>query len=324
MNSRRAQLLQWFEDGAIAPEQIFPALAATGVTPDGARWQRFLDQLTLVLGTLALVCAVGFFIAYNWDAMGRWTQFALVQALMVVAVVVYWMLGTEKITARLGLLAAALLLGALLALHGQTYQTGADSWQLFATWALLMLPWTLVSRFAALWLLLLLLLNLATALYFLTFGGLFWTVFNTTDRILWLLLLLNTTAWIAWELAAVRLEWLAYRWAVRLIATASGTAMTMLVLFAIFEPGPLPLLAWLAFAIWLGAVYFIYRRRRLDLFMLAGACLALIICVTSLLAKLMLHGNDLAGIFLLLSLLVVAQAVTAAIWLRRVHSGQSS
>ncbi len=48
-------------------------------------------------------------------------------------------------------LLATLLLGALLALMGQTYQTGADPWQLFAFWALLALPWMLAARRDLLW-----------------------------------------------------------------------------------------------------------------------------------------------------------------------------
>ena len=44
----------------------------------------------------------------------------------------------------------SLLTGALLALSGQVYQTGADTFELFAWWAVLILPWVLVSRFSPL------------------------------------------------------------------------------------------------------------------------------------------------------------------------------
>ena len=44
-----------------------------------------------------------------------------------------------------------MLVGGLLALIGQTYQTGADPWQLFALWALLALPWCLGARSDMLW-----------------------------------------------------------------------------------------------------------------------------------------------------------------------------
>ena len=47
---------------------------------------------------------------------------------------------------KAALLAAALLTGGLLALIGQTYQTGADTFELFATWAALILPWVLAIQ----------------------------------------------------------------------------------------------------------------------------------------------------------------------------------
>ena len=78
----------------------------------------------------------------------------------------YWRLGPERATGKAALLVAAILLGVLLALFGQTYQTGADTWELFATWAALITPWVIVGRFAGLWMLWLALLNVAIVLYF--------------------------------------------------------------------------------------------------------------------------------------------------------------
>ena len=51
--------------------------------------------------------------------------------------------------------------GAVLALVGQTYQTGADVWELFAAWAALMLPFAWLSRSTASWVLWLGVANLA-------------------------------------------------------------------------------------------------------------------------------------------------------------------
>ena len=50
------------------------------------------------------------------------------------------------------LFCATLVLGGLLAFVGQTYQTGADAWQLFAAWAALALIWVGLSRRDWLWL----------------------------------------------------------------------------------------------------------------------------------------------------------------------------
>ena len=53
----------------------------------------------------------------------------------------------------------------LLATIGQTYQTGADAWQLFAVWAALGVFWAIASRAALVWLLVLLLVQLAALRY---------------------------------------------------------------------------------------------------------------------------------------------------------------
>lgn len=326
MVSGRAQLLHWFDSGLIPPARAGAALAAGGIAPGPARWLRFLDVLLLVLGGLALASGVVFFIAFNWDALDRFGQFALVQVLVLAAVLAWWRLGIDRLAAQVALLVAAILIGALLALFGQTYQTGADPWQLFATWTLLLLPWALVGRFAPLWLLWLALLNLAAALWYEARIGLFGALFASRDDLLWLLFLLNGAAWLAWEFAARKFTWLELaRWPVRLIAVAAGWVITQLVLRAIFDPDSPPiLLAWGAYLAWLAAVYAVYRRRLPDLFMLAGACLSLIVCLTAELAWLLLDVEYTAGWLLVVALAVIGQAAAAAVWLRGVHAEQSA
>ena len=63
------------------------------------------------------------------------------------------------------LLIASIITGSLLALFGQIYQTGADTWQLFFAWAILITPWVVIARFPALWLLWLGLINAFLLLY---------------------------------------------------------------------------------------------------------------------------------------------------------------
>lgn len=323
MTSVHSQLLAWIEDGTIRSESIQPALKISGITPDASRWRRFLDHLMLALGSLSLACAVVFLVAYNWSALSHFLQFAVVQLLMVIAVFLFWKLGPDKTTARAALLVAAILLGALLALFGQTYQTGADSWQMFAAWAVLMLPWALIGRFAPLWLMWLALLNIAITLYYEAHFGLLGVAFATKDDLFWVLLVLNTGALLSWELASRRFHWLAGdwrgRWPARLIAMASGFTITALVLRGIFDPDSMHAVAWAVYFAWLLLTYYIYRRKLPDLFMLANASVTLIICITSLFAEIMLQGSQNSLSFLLLALIIVAQAAFAAVWLRRVH-----
>ena len=322
--TRRSEVIGWIEDGTIPADRISSALRVTGILPDENRWRRFLDQLLLGLGALSLGVAAVFFVAYNWDRMGHFAQFVLLQALLVLTVFYAVRRGPEALPARISITVAVLLLGALLALFGQTYQTGADPWELYAAWALLAFPWVLASRFAPLWLLWLALLNVALTTFYDAAFGLLGIALFTKDDLVWLLLLLNTAAWALWEFAGLRIDWLLTRrggrWPVRLIATASGFAMTVLALRAVFDPQTLAPPVWLVYLAWLLAVYRVYRHALPDLFVLAGACLSLIVSFTCLFADLMLQGDDLALSFLLLSLLVVAQAAFAAVWLRRVHS----
>src|SRR6185369_6447460 len=216
--SDRHAVFAWAESGKIA--DVRAALSAAGVLPGARGWRAFLDALLLWSGAVALAAAMVFFIAHNWNELGRYAKFALVEVPLAIAVVAYWRLGPERATGKAALLVAAILLGVLLALFGQTYQTGADTWELFATWAALIAPWVLIGRFAALWIVWLVIANTALALYFTVFGGLFRIAFATEHQ-LWTVFVFNTAALAAWEIAARRVTWLDERWAARLIAIAS-------------------------------------------------------------------------------------------------------
>lgn len=101
-------------------------------------------------GLAALLLGAGliFWVAANWQAQTRQFKFLLIQALLLASVLgaLAWPRGRTAL-----LLLATLALGGLLAFIGQTYQTGADPWQLFAAWAALALLWVAAARSDALW-----------------------------------------------------------------------------------------------------------------------------------------------------------------------------
>jgi uncharacterized membrane protein len=316
MHSTRSQIIHWAEQGLIRPARLGDALRTAGAVPRGQDWQRFLDRVLLWGGAVSLAAAVVFFIAYNWDALGRFARFGLAEALPIAALGWYAWRGPERASARAALFGASLLVGALLALYGQVYQTGADTWELFATWAALILPWVVLGRLPALWLVWLALLNLATLLYFSVFPGLFaWL--RTTERMLLLLFALNTAALLAWELAATRLPWLAPRWAIRLVAAASAASATVLALFAIFDWRDNTGAALVLYPLWLCAAYLVYRRALFDLFMLALSCASAIAVIAGLIGKQLFRWDEATG-FLVLSVALVAMSAVVAIWLRRI------
>jgi uncharacterized membrane protein len=323
MESKRSTIMRWLEQGLIAQDNAEQALSVAGVLPDAQRWQHFLERLLLWLGALALAFSLMFFIAYNWDAMGRYAKFALIEVAIVAGLAGYWKLGGELLAAKVILVVCSLLVGVLLAFYGQTYQTGADPWQLFFNWSLLILPWVVVARFAALWVLWLGLLNLSMVLYFQAMGGLFWILFASTENLLWAAFVLNSLAWLVWEKAALHIQWLAERWALRLLALASGSAITWLNVFAIFDKSSTLYVSIPVYLLWMGSILYVYKARIKDLFMLAGFCLSGIIVVTSAAAR-MLSFDDDAGTFFILTLLVMGMTAGAAVWLRQVYQEQQA
>ena len=317
----RSEILSWAAAGRIAEGKLRPALEAAGALPAAADWRRFLDWVLLFMGAVMLAASVVFFFAYNWHDLGRLAKFALVQVPLVAALFMVWRLGLERIAGQAALLVATILVGALLALVGQVYQTGADTFELFSAWALAILPWTLLARFAPLWIVWLTLVNLAVSLYFQAFHGIFGIAFGP-ERQLWLLLAIDTIALVAWELSALKgVGWLAGRWAPRLLATAGGAFVTALALMSIFEyqRSLLNLGIWLA---WVFCAYLAYRRTVRDLYVLAGAALSIIVVTAAFIGK-QLPMRD-AGEFLFIGLLVIAMSAAAGWWLRILAAEKSA
>ena len=105
------------------------------------------------MGAAVLDAAIGglgilFWIAANWPSLSHFGRFALLEV-----VLICMLLGAcYRPGARMPLaLPGFLICGGLCASIGQTYQTGADPWQLFALWAALTLPLCLGLRHDVLW-----------------------------------------------------------------------------------------------------------------------------------------------------------------------------
>ncbi|OOF56900.1 GDYXXLXY domain-containing protein [Rodentibacter myodis] len=129
-------------------------------------WMRYLSLLFLILSTGFLASGIVTLIAANLDYLSDLTKIYGLQLVLVVSTLLscYFLLRESRKVAKgkLKLLSAtfffitAVFIGAVFALVGQTYQTGANAWELFALWSLCQLP------------LLLLLPNIASALLFIT------------------------------------------------------------------------------------------------------------------------------------------------------------
>ncbi|WP_322741645.1 DUF2157 domain-containing protein [Glaciimonas soli] len=92
--------------------------------------------------------------------------FSVLQGLLIATALLAGHFTLDTAKGRAALFAAMSCCGALLAFFGQRYHVGADVYPLLVSWAVLILPWVLVSRMLSAWCLWLGLLNLALLLYF--------------------------------------------------------------------------------------------------------------------------------------------------------------
>lgn len=173
---RRDQLLRWTEQGRLSAEQLAAAMAPEHPRPAARHWLAAFDLVLAFFGCVLLALGLIFFFAFNWDELHRFAKLGLAAAVLTGFAGAALRLPRQSVAAQAVLLGAALTTGGLLALVGQIYQTGADIWQLFAAWAVLLLPWALLSRSTACWVLFWAVANLALVRYFATtsswlFGG---------------------------------------------------------------------------------------------------------------------------------------------------------
>lgn len=318
MESFRGDLIDLIEQDAVAQESINDAVELSKLKPNPSAWVVFINNLFLWIGCIALGLSVVFFLAHNWSQIGRFAKFAIVELALVLTIIFYLKTQIGTASSNASLTISSILLGALMALFGQTYQTGADPWQLFFNWAVSMSPWALIARFTTIWVIWLALLNLSIVLYYDAHSNPLSIWFDAKVSVLWPLFLFNTLSFISWYKLCRTRQWMQKQWAIRLIAIGVGFSITSLALFSILDDRTTDTLALPVWALFIFSLYFFYRKIQIDLFMLAGGCLSGIVIIVTWLGKEVLsQGQSIA--YLMLSILVIGMGVGSAFWLKKVQ-----
>lgn len=132
---------------------------------DAPFWREWAMHALAVLGGAHFLAGVVFFFAYNWEDLSAFNKFAILQFGILVAFAGALWFRLEHPAGQALLIVASVFTGVLLAVIGQVYQTGADAWELFAAWTVLILPWSLAARSNAHWLLWIIVCLVAVSLY---------------------------------------------------------------------------------------------------------------------------------------------------------------
>jgi uncharacterized membrane protein len=295
---------------------------------DEAFWARWGRRALLALGAGQFLAGVVFFFAYNWNDLSDVAKFAIVEAALVVAAGGALLVGFDRAFGQVMLIAASVLTGVLLAVIGQVYQTGADVFELFVAWAVLILPSALISRSAAHWLIWLVVAVTALALYCdqvpMVVSGMTldqaWALVGTTIAL----------ALVARELAVrYGLAWLSAHWT-RLVLLFAALAVlfvpaaSQVLEIDAFEP---KLVSLLAFMLVMACAVVFYWRVRPDfaaLVIVIGFADAIFICLGFRLIDeaIGFDGNDAATVLTSIAAMIVWAIVgtgSAALAMRRLR-----
>ena len=314
---KRSELDSLAEFHSLDSTKVETLLELAGARPSRAEGLRFLGSCLRIAGLLSLAAGLVFFVAANWSSITVFGRFALIELVLVACAALAFAKPPPHAAGRGAALLAFIATGVLLALFGQTYQTGADVYELFLNWALLGLPLAIAAQWgvaSAAWILV---LNVALVLFcgWHPAGGLLWAAlggshFQPTHLIMgatWL----NLALWFAfefWRVDAVP------DWTRRLMLSCAFGFGSWAGLMAVggvdfdygHERDPLTMLTLLAAMV---AVSVYAVRRREDIYPLAVVMGTFIIVTLSWFAQ--LNGFHDEGMLLMLAVWLIATSTVA-------------
>ncbi|RKH42892.1 DUF2157 domain-containing protein [Corallococcus sicarius] len=302
----------------LSPDAYRRALHLAVATPSRPAWRTFLSTTLMGLGSLLVLAGVVYFFAYNWAEMGRFAKLGLIALAITGTSVGAWRLG-DRPAGQFALLASAVLVGPLLAVYGQAYQTGADPYELFIGWSALILPWVALARFTPLWMLQLVLINTGVIL--------FWEQrmnyqMDRAGQLALLLGLLNGFAWATYEhFANRRVSWLQGRWMPRVLALMTLAPLLAASLVFIVDSSERSLSTGLSLLLLLagmGAILALHRHLHGELFLLTLGTLCMLTLTNTAVGYFLfttVHAEEF--VLLVLPLIIIGEVAAAVYWLRR-------
>lgn len=265
----------------------------SGLDAEPEQLERSLMKGMAILSAFLGGAGIIFWIAANWDSFGRAGRFALLQGFFIAMC-----LGAARLhQARTALATVAFMtMGGLFAYFGQTYQTGADPWQLFATWSLLSLPLCFVVKSDALWTAWCWVTMTGISLWVAALSGYHWSLHGDGIAVHlggWGLALASCTLLSPLAVRATG----AGKWSLRSAVTLTTLMISLTGLVDLFDRGA-DIMFPLALALAAAAAFLLAQPKLFDVFALSAVGLSVDVLLIGLLAKLLVDHGEIAGLLM--------------------------
>ncbi|QIW15473.1 hypothetical protein A4G20_03600 [Pasteurellaceae bacterium RH1A] len=281
-------------------------------------WPGYLKFLLLTLGAGLFSSGIITWLAANWDYFSDAEKIYGMQALLLALALLsacFYARG-QKAYAKGASFVLSVAIGGLLALVGQTYQTGANAWQLFALWSVCQIP------------LLILLPNLPAFLLFIATShasiDLFYPALGQTAFFYAALWSFTFLALSEYSRAALRDE---RHHILPKVLLALGLGHLLLALVALPFNSSLDGLGYLGSWAWVGCLIFYYKNKRFDFINLSLCLVYMVLSSNFFLLDLTFNKNGtemgLVFSFFFPALMALGSFFLLAHWFKQKHQVES-
>jgi len=146
-------------------EKSITKILKENIYNDVEAWKKFLRLFFISLGVCFTTAGIIFFFAYNWADLHKFIKIGLIEVLIVITTFIILFAKIKLDIKNILLTGTSILVGVLFAVFGQIYQTGANAYDFFLGWTMFITLWVIISNFAPLWLVYIILINTTLILY---------------------------------------------------------------------------------------------------------------------------------------------------------------
>ena len=131
------------------------------------------------MGIFFALSSITCFLAYNWSKMSSLQKIGIPVFLFILSIGTYFLTDKKKNIQEIALFCGSFFIGSTFAMYGQVYQTGANPYNLFFLWAILMGIFTFVGRNYFLLALQSVVIGLGIFFWITTYVSIFYGIFGT-------------------------------------------------------------------------------------------------------------------------------------------------